>query len=81
MDGTRKDEADGTDDLFGVVFEAEHPVELLATPDRGECGFEVEGADAVGRKGPRDSGVEVADDLPLGEEGLDLLGVGKLERG
>jgi hypothetical protein len=39
----------------------------------------VVGEDAVGREGPGDAAVEVADDLPLREEGLGGWCVGELE--
>ena len=73
-------EADGADDfLRRVVFEAEHPVPFVAAGDSGECVGAVVELDAVFREGPWDSGVELFDDLPLGEEGLDFGGVGEGE--
>jgi len=64
------------DDLFGGLFEAEGPVPFFTAGDGGQGGFAVVGEDAIFGEWPRDFGVKVLDDLPLGEEGLDLFGVG-----
>ena len=72
-------EADGSDDLIGIFFEAQGPVPLVATRDGGQGGVAVIAERAAGRIGPGDDGVEILHDFPIGEERLDLLGVGELE--
>ncbi len=80
VDGAGEDEADGADDLcFGIVFEAKHPVPLVSAFDGGEGVVAIVGFGSVFREGPWDAGVELFDDLPLGEERLDVGGVGECE--
>jgi hypothetical protein len=69
-------QADGADDLcFSVIFETEHPVPLVSAFDGGNCIVAVVRVYAVGREWPGDTGVELPDDLPLREEGLDFDGI------
>ena len=72
-------QGDEADELGGVGLEAERPVPLVAAGDGGEGDVAVEGEGSVGGVGPGDAGGEEADDLPVGEEALGLLGV--VERG
>ena len=53
---------------------------LVSAFDGGKCVIAVVGFDAVGGEWPWDAGVELFDDLPLGEEGLDFGGVCELKR-
>ena len=53
---------------------------FVSTLDCREGPVAVEGERSVGGIRPRDDGVKVLDDLPMGKEELGLPGVGKLER-
>ena len=58
--------------------------QLMIIAVSSPCGQEAkanakDAEDAVGREGPGDGGGEVLDDLPVGEEVLDLVGVGEFD--
>jgi hypothetical protein len=72
-------EADGADDLTGRSFKAQGPVPLFAARDGGKSVIAVPVDGGVRRERPRNLGVEVANDLPLREEQLDLLCVADRE--
>lgn len=73
-------EADEADNLRGGGAQAEGPVPGFAALHLGECGFAAKLECSVGRVGPGDAGEEVANDLPVREERLNLLRVGDLKR-
>ena len=75
----RPTQFDRANDLFGLRLEADGPVPFVASLD-GRYDLLVEGADSVGRVGPRNrSRREQAHDFPLREQLLSLLGVVKRE--
>ena len=73
-------QADGADVLLGRLFESNRPLPLVAALDGRERNVTIVGKSAVGGVRPRNDGVEMLDDLPLGKEQLGLLRVGELER-
>ena len=73
-------QAEEADDLRRGGAQAEGPVPGFAAFHLGECDLTAKLECAVGRVGPGDSVEEVADDLPVGEERLNLIRVGERKR-
>jgi len=63
-------QADGADVLLGRLFESNRPLPLVAALDGRERNVTIVGKSAVGGVRPRNDGVEMLDDLPLGKEQL-----------
>ncbi len=78
--GFRFMQTDCADVLLGRLLQSQRPLPLVAAFDGGERDVAVVGESAVGGVGPRNDGVEMLDDLPLGKEHLGLLRIGELER-
>ncbi len=73
-------QADGADVLLGRLFESKRPLPLVAALDGRERNVTIVGKSAVGGVRPRNDGVEMLDDLPVGKKQLGLLRIGELER-
>jgi len=73
-------QVDAADDLIGAGFQAESSLPSFAALDGGQRHVADVAVGGVGGIGPGDLGGEITNDFPLGEEELQLRGIGKFQR-